>query len=73
MRFLGDGKVVTSAGVSAGIDISLWLLGQLFSPTLAREVQQAIEYFPAPPYSAEAEPPTTAWRWSFESMLHGSD
>ena len=60
VRFVRDGKVVTSAGVSAGIDMSLWLLGQLFSPTLAREVQQGIEYFPAPPYSAESEPPTTA-------------
>ncbi len=60
VRFVRDGKLVTSAGVSAGIDMSLWLLGQLFSPTLAREVQQGIEYFPAPPYSAESEPPTTA-------------
>ncbi len=57
VRFVRDGKLVTSAGVSAGIDMSLWLLGQLFSPALAREVQQGIEYFPAPPYTAETEQP----------------
>ena len=57
VRFVCDGKLVTSAGVSAGIDMSLWLLGQLFSPALARQVQQGIEYFPAPPYTAETEQP----------------
>ncbi len=46
---------VTSAGVSAGIDMSFWLLGQLTSPAFAREVQAKIEYFPAPPYTAETE------------------
>ena len=53
VRFVRDGNLVTSAGVSAGIDMSLWLLGQLYRPAFAREVQQGIEYFPAPPYSAE--------------------
>lgn len=52
-RFVRDGNLVTSAGVSAGIDMSLWLLGQLFTPDLARAVQKGIEYFPAPPYTAE--------------------
>ena len=60
VRFVRDGKVVTSAGVSAGIDMSLWLLGQLYSPALAREVQQGIEYFPAPPYTAEIDQPEAA-------------
>lgn len=49
-RFIQDGHTVTSAGVSAGIDMSLWLVGQLKSPEFAREVQQFIEYFPEPPY-----------------------
>ena len=52
-RFVRDENLVTSAGVSAGIDMSLWLVGQLFVPDFAREVQKGIEYFPAPPYSAE--------------------
>ncbi len=53
VRFVQDGQVVTSAGVSAGIDMTLWLLGQITSPAFAREVQAYVEYYPAPPYSAE--------------------
>lgn len=49
-RYVRDGKVLSSAGVSAGIDMSLWLIGELSSPKFAREVQQYIEYFPEPPY-----------------------
>jgi transcriptional regulator GlxA family with amidase domain len=55
VRYVRDGNLVTSAGVSAGIDMSFWLLGQLTSPAFAREVQAKIEYFPAPPYTAETE------------------
>ena len=54
VRFVVDGNVVTSAGVSAGIDMALWLTGQLVSPEFARFVQKGIEYFPAPPYTAAA-------------------
>lgn len=53
MRYVRDGNIVTSAGVSAGIDMSLWLTGQMFSPKLARQVQRAMQYDPAPPYAAE--------------------
>ena len=49
-RWVHDGKVVTAAGVSAGIDMSLWLLGELRSPEFSRLVRDAIEYDPAPPY-----------------------
>lgn len=52
-RFVRDGKLVTAAGVSAGIDMSLWLMGQLHGVEVAREVQRLIEYDPAPPYSAD--------------------
>ena len=51
-RYVRDGNLLTSAGVSAGIDMSLWLLGELYGPDLARRVQKGIEYFPAPPYAA---------------------
>jgi transcriptional regulator GlxA family with amidase domain len=54
VRFVRDGRLVTSAGVSAGIDMALWLVGQLRDPVFARHVQRAIEYHPAPPYTAEA-------------------
>ena len=53
VRFVRDGNLVTSAGVSAGIDMALWLAGQLHSPAVARNVQRYIQYDPAPPYSAE--------------------
>ena len=49
-RFVHDGNVVTSAGVSAGIDMSLWLLGHLFGEDMARSTQTHMEYFPEPPY-----------------------
>jgi transcriptional regulator GlxA family with amidase domain len=48
-----DGNLLTSAGVSAGIDMSLWLVGQLYSVELARKVQEVLEYYPAPPYAGE--------------------
>lgn len=53
MRYVRDGNIVTSAGVSAGIDMSLWLTGQMFTPKLARQVQRAMQYDPVPPYAAE--------------------
>jgi transcriptional regulator GlxA family with amidase domain len=53
VRYVRDGNVVTAAGVSAGIDMALWLAGQIHSPALARSVQRAMEYDPAPPYAAE--------------------
>jgi len=52
MRFVRDGNLVTSAGVSAGIDMALWLVGQLYDPKTARHVQKLMEYDPAPPYTA---------------------
>ena len=53
VRYVRDGNLLTSAGVSAGIDMALWLVGQLYSPQTARELQRFIEYDPAPPYAAE--------------------
>jgi transcriptional regulator GlxA family with amidase domain len=48
-----DGNLVTAAGVSAGIDMALWLVGQIHGVGVARQVQRAMEYDPAPPYTAE--------------------
>ncbi len=50
-RYVRDGNVVTAAGVSAGIDMVLWLTGQMHSPDFARSVQRGMEYDPAPPYA----------------------
>jgi transcriptional regulator GlxA family with amidase domain len=52
-RFVRDGDVVSSQGVSAGIDMALWLVGQIDSPAHARQVQRWIQYEPAPPYGFE--------------------
>ena len=52
-RYVRDGNVVTAAGVSAGIDMALWLVGQLYDPATARGVQRHMQYDPAPPYAAE--------------------
>lgn len=52
-RYVRDGQLVTAAGVSAGIDMALWLLGQLCDVETARKVQHYIEYDPAPPYGAD--------------------
>ncbi len=51
VRYVRDGNVVTAAGVSAGIDMALWLVGQIRTPDFARSVQRAMEYDPVPPYS----------------------
>ena len=49
-RFVDDGEVITAAGVSAGIDMALHLVGRLDSPDRAREVRRYIQYDPRPPY-----------------------
>lgn len=43
-RFVDDGDIVTSAGVSAGIDMALHLVRRLAGAGRAREVQRAIQY-----------------------------
>ena len=48
-RFVDDGDVVTSAGVSAGIDMALHLVARLVSIERARQVRRGIQYDPAPP------------------------
>ena len=52
VRYARDGKLATAAGVSAGIDLALWLCGQLWDPATARHVQRYMQYEPAPPYAA---------------------
>ncbi|MFD4790790.1 DJ-1/PfpI family protein [Streptomyces sp. NPDC058459] len=51
-RVVSDGKYVTAAGVSAGIDMGLTLLGRIAGDEYARTVQLALEYDPQPPYDA---------------------
>jgi transcriptional regulator GlxA family with amidase domain len=51
-RFVEDGKVLTAAGVSAGLDMALHLVGREVGPELAQAVQLGLEYDPQPPYDA---------------------
>jgi transcriptional regulator GlxA family with amidase domain len=48
-RFVDDGDVITSQGVSAGIDMALHLVARLQSVERAREVRKGIQYDPDPP------------------------
>ncbi|MFB9319169.1 DJ-1/PfpI family protein [Cryptosporangium minutisporangium] len=51
-RVVTDGKYVTAAGVSSGIDMALTLVGQLAGDVVAQAVQLGIEYDPQAPYDA---------------------
>ncbi|MEV0317090.1 DJ-1/PfpI family protein [Streptomyces sp. NPDC050658] len=51
-RVVFDGKYVTGAGVSAGIDMGLTLAGKIAGDEHAQAVQLMIEYDPQPPYDA---------------------
>jgi transcriptional regulator GlxA family with amidase domain len=51
-RVVFQGKVVTAAGVSAGIDLALALVGEMAGPEMAQAIQLGIEYDPQPPFDA---------------------
>jgi transcriptional regulator GlxA family with amidase domain len=45
-RYVDDGNVITSAGISAGIDMALHIVGRLVSPERSEQVRHGIEYTP---------------------------
>jgi transcriptional regulator GlxA family with amidase domain len=49
-RFVEDGKTITAAGVTAGIDMALHLVAREAGPEIAQAVQLGIEYDPDPPF-----------------------
>lgn len=60
-RFVEDGKTITAAGVTAGIDMALHLVSLEAGPEVAQAVQLGIEYDPDPPFdcgSPEKAPDT---------------
>jgi transcriptional regulator GlxA family with amidase domain len=63
-RVVFDGKIVTAAGVSSGIDMALALAGRIAGDTFAQGIQLMIEYDPQPPYdtgsTAKAGPELTS-------------
>ena len=51
-RVVRRGKIITAAGVSAGIDMGLTLAGAIEGPEFAQALQLILEYDPAPPFDA---------------------
>jgi transcriptional regulator GlxA family with amidase domain len=51
-RVVFDGKIVTAAGVSAGIDMALALTAKLAGEPVAQAIQLGLEYDPQPPFDA---------------------
>jgi transcriptional regulator GlxA family with amidase domain len=51
-RVVEQGKIITAAGVSAGIDMALTLADRLAGPEVAQAIQLGIEYDPQPPFDA---------------------
>jgi transcriptional regulator GlxA family with amidase domain len=51
-RIVQTGRIVTAAGVSAGIDMALSLAGQIAGREWAEAIQLTIEYDPRPPFDA---------------------
>jgi transcriptional regulator GlxA family with amidase domain len=51
-RVVEDGKVITAAGVSAGIDMALTLAARIAGDEVAQAVQLGMEYDPHPPFDA---------------------
>lgn len=51
-RVVEQGKIITAAGVSSGIDMALTLAARIASEDVARAIQLAIEYDPEPPFDS---------------------
>ena len=54
-RFVEQGKIITAAGVSAGIDMALHLSARIAGPEVAQAIQLGIEYDPHPPFDSGSE------------------
>lgn len=50
-RMTRDGNIYTAGGVTSGIDMALRLVGDVVGEEVARKIQLAMEYDPAPPYT----------------------
>ncbi len=63
-RWVEEGKIITAAGVSAGIDMALYIVAKVYGDDVAKMVQLATEYDPQPPFDsgsvAKADPQAVA-------------
>jgi putative intracellular protease/amidase len=74
-RVVFDGKYVTAAGVSAGIDMALALTAQIAGADTAQAIQLSIEYDPQPPFDAgspEQAPPAVVEAVRARARFSGS-
>ncbi|MEU8529483.1 MULTISPECIES: DJ-1/PfpI family protein [Streptomyces] len=72
-RVVFDGKYVTAAGVSSGIDMALHLLGRIGGDEAAQTVQLLTEYDPQPPYDAgspEKAPAEIVAYWRRQELVN---
>jgi transcriptional regulator GlxA family with amidase domain len=60
-RVVTDGKAITAAGVSAGIDMALMLAARLQGAATAQAIQLAVEYDPQPPFDTGSPLKAPAW------------
>ncbi len=51
-RVVEQGKIITAAGVSSGIDMALTLAARIAGDEVAQAIQLGIEYDPQPPFSS---------------------
>jgi putative intracellular protease/amidase len=65
--------IVTSAGVSAGIDLAMWLAGQIAGEGRAKTIQLAIEYDPQPPFDSGHMSKASAATKAAATALLGKD
>jgi transcriptional regulator GlxA family with amidase domain len=69
-RIVHEGKTVTCAGVSAGLDMAMWLAGQIVGEAKAKAIQLVIEYDPQPPFdSGHMSKASAATKASATAML----
>ena len=62
-RVVHDGKYLTSAGVSAGVDLGLTLCGDLLGTEIAEAIELSMQYDPTPPFgTGNPEPHATSAR-----------
>jgi transcriptional regulator GlxA family with amidase domain len=72
-RIVHEGRIVTSAGVSAGIDLAIWLAGQISGEGRAKTIQLAIEYDPQPPFDSGHMSKASAATKAAATALLGKD
>ena len=72
-RIVHEGDVITAAGVSAGIDLGVWLAGQIGGEAKAKAIQLMIEYDPQPPFDSGHMSKASATTKAAATALLGRD